>query len=113
MSANGATALQHNVMRHAFELLQSVGNMKNGVNRVINNLVRMIGTRGDPNDPLHPTLIFYFVRMAETLANYVTMYEHINSSKLLPITPSNMTTRVWDLINRKKAWKDIARRRKR
>ena len=91
------------------ELLQSEGNMKHGVNRVINIVVRMTGTRGDPNDPLHPTLIFYFVRMAETLATYVTLYEHINSSKLLPITPSDLTTRVWDLINRKKAWKDIAK----
>ena len=78
MSANGATALQQNIMRHALELLQSVGNMKNGVNRAINSLVRMIGTRDDPNDPLHPTLIFYCVRMAETLATYVTLYEHIN-----------------------------------
>ena len=83
MSANGATALQQNIMRHALELLQSVGNMKNGVNRAINSLVRMIGTRDDPNDPLHPTLIIYFVRMAETLAAYVMLYEHINSSRLL------------------------------
>ena len=47
--------------------------------------------------------------MAETLAAYVTLYEHISSSRLLPITPSDLTTRVWDLINRKKAWKDIAK----
>ena len=47
--------------------------------------------------------------MAETLATYVTLYEHISSSKLLPITPSDLTTRVWDLINRNKAWKDIAK----
>jgi hypothetical protein len=96
-------------MRHALELLQSVGNMKNGVNRVIDSVVRTIGARGDPNDPLHPTLIFYFVRMAEALAAYVTLYEHISSSRLLPITPSDLTTRVWDLINRKKAWKNIAK----
>ena len=83
--------------------------MKNGVYRVINSVVRMIGTRDDPNDPLHPTLIFYFVRMAETLAAYVTLYAHISSSRLLPITPSDLTTRVWDLINRKKACKDIAK----
>ena len=71
--------------------------------------MRMIGARDDPNDPLHPTLIFCFVRMAETLAAYVTLYEHISSSRLLPITPSDLTTRVWDLINRKKAWKDTAK----
>ena len=45
----------------------------------------------------------------KTLAAYVMLYEHISSSKLLPITPSDMTTRVWDLINRKTAWKDIAK----
>ena len=47
--------------------------------------------------------------MAETLATYVTLYKHISSSKLLPITPSDLTTRVWDLINRNKACKDIAK----
>jgi hypothetical protein len=94
MSVNGATALQHNIMRQAYELLQTVGTMKNGARRAINNIVRMIGARGDPDDPLHPTLIFYFVRMAETLAAYVTLYEHISSSKLLPITPSDLTPRV-------------------
>ena len=47
--------------------------------------------------------------MAETLATYVTLYEHISSSKLLRRTPSDLTTRVWDLINRKKAWRDIAK----
>ena len=92
------------------ELLQSVGNMKNGVNRVLNSVVRMIGTRDDPNDPLHPTLIIYFVRMAEALTAYVMLYEHISSSKLLPITPSDLTTRVWDLINGEGEFKYIAKR---
>ena len=50
-------------------------------------------------------MLFRSVRMAETLATYVTLYEHISSSTLMPITPSDLTTRVWDLINRKKAWK--------
>ena len=54
MSANGASALQQNIMRHALELLQSVGNVKNGVTRAIDSDVRTIGARGDPNDPLHP-----------------------------------------------------------
>ena len=96
-------------MRQAHELLQPVGAMKNGVNRVIHIIVRMIGARDGPKDPRHPTLIVYFVRMAETLATYVTLYENISVPKLLPITPSDMTTWVWDLINRKKAWKDIAK----
>ncbi|MFM7986757.1 MAG: hypothetical protein ACKPKO_46330 [Candidatus Fonsibacter sp.] len=80
MSANGSTALQQNTLRRALELLQSVGAINNGVNNVINSIVTMIGTIDDPTDPLHPTLTFYFVRMAETLATYVTMYEHIRSS---------------------------------
>ncbi|MFM7988441.1 MAG: hypothetical protein ACKPKO_54925, partial [Candidatus Fonsibacter sp.] len=39
------------------------------------------------------------------------LYEHIGSSQLLPITPSDLTTRVWDIINHKKAWKYIAGRK--
>ena len=45
------------------------------------------------------------------LAAYVMLYEHIGSSQLLPITPSDLTTRVWDIINHKKAWTDIAARK--
>ncbi|MFM7988356.1 MAG: hypothetical protein ACKPKO_54495, partial [Candidatus Fonsibacter sp.] len=69
----------------------------------------MIGERGDPNDPLFPTLTFYFVRLAETLATYVTLYEHLSSSKLLPITPSDLMNRAWDLINRNKEWSKLAK----
>ena len=36
------------------------------------------------------------------------LYEHLASSRLLPITPSDLTTRVWGVINHKKAWKVIA-----
>ena len=36
------------------------------------------------------------------------LYEHLASSRLLPITPSDLTTRVWDVINHKKEWTDIA-----
>ena len=111
MSAGGATALQQNILRRAHELLRPVGAIKNGVNKVLNSITRMIGGRDDENDALSPTLSFYFVRLAETLAAYVMLYEHIGSSKLLPITPSDLTTRVWDLINHKKAWRDIAGRK--
>ena len=67
-SANGATALQQNILRRAHELLRPVGAIKNGVNKVLNSITRMIGDRGDENDALSPTLSFYFVRLAETLA---------------------------------------------
>ena len=89
--------------------MQPVGAIKKGVDRVLNGITRMIGTRGDPNDPLFPTLTFYFVRLVETLATYVTLFEHLSSPKLLPITPSDIMTRVWDLINRKRKWQAIAR----
>ena len=111
VSAGGATALQQNILRRAHELLRPVGAIKNGVNKVLNNITRMIGGRDDENDALSPTLSFYFVRLAETLAAYVMLYEHIRSSRLLPITPSDLATRVWDLINHKKAWRDIAGRK--
>ncbi|MFM7985652.1 MAG: hypothetical protein ACKPKO_40705, partial [Candidatus Fonsibacter sp.] len=71
----------------------------------------MVGDRDARNCSLSPTLTFYFVRFAETLAAYVMLYEHIGSSRLLPITPSDLTTRVLDIINHKKAWRDIAGRR--
>ena len=109
VSANGATSLQQNIMRQALEIMQPVGAIKKGVDRVLNGIVRMIGTRGDPNDPLFPTLTFYFVRFVETLAAYVTLFEHLSSPKLLPITPSDLMTRVWDLINRNRKWQAIAR----
>jgi len=111
MAANGATALQQNILRRAHELLRPVGAIKNGVNKVLNSITRMIGGKDDENDALSPTLSFYFVRLAETLAAYVMLYEHIRSSRLLPITPSDLATRVWDLINHKKAWRDIAGRK--
>ncbi|MFM7984662.1 MAG: hypothetical protein ACKPKO_35595, partial [Candidatus Fonsibacter sp.] len=95
-----------NIMRQALELLKPVNAIKKGVNSVLNGIVGMIGKRGDPNDPLFPTLTFYFVRLAETLA-YMTLYEHLISSKLLPITPNDLMTRVWDLINRSKEWSKL------
>ena len=95
-------------MRQALELLKPVNAIKKGVNSVLNGVVGMIGERGNPNDPRFPTLTFYFVRLAETLATYVTLYEHLSSSKLLPITPSDLITRVWDLINRNKEWPKVA-----
>ena len=106
MSANGATALQQNILRRIKELMQPIGAIKNGVNKVLNSITRMITNRED--DQLSPTTTFYFVRMVETLAAYVMLYEHIGSAKLLPITPSDLTTRVWDIIDHKKAWRDIA-----
>ncbi|MFM7988422.1 MAG: hypothetical protein ACKPKO_54830, partial [Candidatus Fonsibacter sp.] len=105
VSANGATSLQQNITRQTLELLKPVGAIKKGVNSVLNGIVSMIGERGDPDDPddpLFPTLTFYLVRLAETLATYVTLYEHLSSSKLLSITPSDLMARVWDLINRNK-----------
>jgi hypothetical protein len=96
-------------MRQALEMMQPVGAIKKGVDRVLNGIVRMIGTRGDPNDPLFPTLTFYFVRFVETLATCVTLFEHLSSPKLLPITPSDIMTRVWGLINRSRKWKAIAK----
>ena len=110
VSANGATSLQQNIMRQALELLKPIGAIKNGVHKVLNGIVSMIGARrSGPDDPLFPTLTFYFVRLAETLATYVTLYEHLRSSKLLPITPSDLTTRVWDLINSNNEWQTIAK----
>ena len=55
-----------------------------------------------------PTMTFYFDRLIAALAAYIMLYVHLASSRLLPITPSDLTTRVWDVINHKKAWKDIA-----
>ena len=78
---------------------------------MLNSITRMIGDRDNDDDALSPTLSFYFVRLAETLAAYVMLYEHIGSSRLLPITPSDLMTPVWDLINHKKAWRDIAGRK--
>ena len=109
MLANGATALQPYIMRRTRKLLRPVGTIKNGVNKVLNSITRMISNRGD--DQLIPTSTFYFVRLVETLAAYVMLYEHIGSAKLLPITPSDLTTRVWGIINQKNAWKDIAGRK--
>ncbi|MFM8490639.1 MAG: hypothetical protein ACKN9X_01700, partial [Candidatus Methylopumilus sp.] len=77
-------------------LLRPVGAVKKRINTVLNSITRMIGDRDDDND---------------TLAAYVMLYEHIGSSQLPPITPSDLTTRVWDIINHKKAWKDIAARK--
>ena len=109
-SANGATSLQQNILRRAHELRRPVGAIKNGVNKVLHGITRMRGGRDDENDALTPTLTFYFVRLAETLAAYVMMYEHIGSPQLLPITPSDLTTRVWDIVNHKKDWRDRAGR---
>ncbi|MFM7987847.1 MAG: hypothetical protein ACKPKO_51900 [Candidatus Fonsibacter sp.] len=81
-------------MRQALELPKPVGAIKKGVNSVLNGIESMIGKRGDHDDPLFPTLTFDLVRLAETLATYATLYEHLSSSKLLPITPSDLTTRV-------------------
>ena len=53
MAANGATS---------HELLRPVGAIKNGVNKVLNNIIRMIGDRDDANYALSPSLTFYFVR---------------------------------------------------
>ena len=93
VSANGATSLQQNIMRQALEIMQPVGAIKKGVDRVLNGIVRMIGARGDSNDPLFPTLTLYFVRFVETLATYVKLFEHLSSPKLLPLTPSDLMTR--------------------
>jgi len=112
MSANGATALQQNILRRAQELLRPVGAIKSGLNSVINSITRM-ARDGDDSDPLMPTVTFYFVRLIEALAAYIMLYEHLASSSLLPITPSDLATRVWDVINHKKAWKDIAGGRER
>ena len=101
MLANGATALPQNIMRRAQELLRPVGAIKNGLNNVINNISRMVRNRDD-SDPLMPTATFYFLRLIEALAAYIMLYEHLASSRLLPITPSDLTTRVWDVINHKK-----------
>jgi hypothetical protein len=109
VSANGVSSLKQNIMRQSLEIMQPVGAIEKGVDRVLNGIVRMIGARGDPNDPLFPTLTFYFVRFVETLAAYVTLFEHLSSPKLLPITPNDLMTRVWDLINRDRKWKAIAR----
>ncbi|MFM7978208.1 MAG: hypothetical protein ACKPKO_02740, partial [Candidatus Fonsibacter sp.] len=54
---------------------------------------------------------FDFVRLAETLAAYVMLYEHIGTSRLLPVTPSDLATRFLGIINCKKAWRDIAGRK--
>ncbi|MFM7978493.1 MAG: hypothetical protein ACKPKO_04180, partial [Candidatus Fonsibacter sp.] len=91
--------------------LRPVGAIKNSVNTVLNSITRTIGNKDDENDSLSPTLSLYFVRLAETLAPYVMLYKHIGSSQLLPMPPSDLTTRVWDIINHKKAWKDIAGRK--
>jgi hypothetical protein len=112
MAAGSATSLQQHILRRAHELLRPVGAIKHGVNKVLNNITRMIRGKDNDDDALSPTLSFYFVRLAETLAAYVMLYEHIGSSKLLPITPSNLTTQVWDLINQKRAWRDIAGNKK-
>ncbi len=73
MSANGATSLQQNILRRAHELLRPVGAIKNGVNKVLNNIARRIGDKDDENDSLSPKLSLYFVRLAETLAAYVML----------------------------------------
>ncbi|MFM7985452.1 MAG: hypothetical protein ACKPKO_39670, partial [Candidatus Fonsibacter sp.] len=65
-----------------------------------------------PNtDVRTPTLTFYFARLAEPRAAYVMLYEHIGSSNLLPITLSDLMTRVRGLINQKKVWREIAGRK--
>ena len=43
MAANGATALQQTILRRAHELLRPVGAIKNGVNKALNIITRMIG----------------------------------------------------------------------
>ena len=96
-------------MRQALELLKPVGAIKKGANKVLNGILSMIGARGDPDDPLFPALTFYFVRLADTFAAYVTLYEHLSSSKLLPITPRDLMTRAWDLINHNKEWQSLAK----
>ncbi|MFM7989953.1 MAG: hypothetical protein ACKPKO_62630, partial [Candidatus Fonsibacter sp.] len=60
MAANGATALQQHILRRAQDLLRPVCAIKNGVNKVLNNIARMIGDRDDENDAPSPTLSFYF-----------------------------------------------------
>ena len=110
MFANGATSLQQHILRQAHELLRLVVAIKSGVNRVVNSITRMIGDRDADTDALTPTLTFYFAWLVETLAAYAMLYEHIGLSRLLPATPSDLMTRVWDLIDQKKAWRDIAGR---
>lgn len=58
-----------------------------------------------------PIMTTYCIRMVETLAAYVVLYEHIGSSKLLPITPNDLTTRARGRINQNNTWKDIAGRK--
>ena len=73
MPANGATTLQQNILRQAEELLRPVGAIKHGVTNVLNNTTRMINN-GDPNNPLVPTVSFYFVRLARRLHHTVRSY---------------------------------------
>jgi hypothetical protein len=88
-------------------LLRPVGAIKNGLNKVSNSITRMARDRDD-SDPLMPTMTLYFVRLIETLAAYIMLYEHLASSRLLPITPSDLTAQVWGVINQNKAWEDIS-----
>ena len=88
-------------------MLRPVGTLKNGVNAVLKSITRMIINRGKPNDQLSPTMMFYFARLVETPGAYVVLHEHIGSSKLLPITPPDLTTRACDLMKQRQAWKDI------
>ena len=53
----------------------------------------------------------YCVQLVETLAACATLYEHIGSSKLMPIALSDLTRRAWGRINQKDAWADIAGRK--
>ena len=64
-------------------MLNLVGLIPDELITLITSIARNMG---DNDDPLRPTLSFYFVRRVEALAVYDLMDEYIRSSKLLNIT---------------------------
>ena len=60
------------------------------------------------DDPLRPTLSFYFVRCVEALAVYDLMYAYIKSTKRIQVTSKDVKARVSELLTGKPNWQSVA-----
>ena len=96
---------QQRLLHKLQELLGPVGLIRNRLMKLIASVERKMA-RND--DPLRPTLSFYFVRCVEALAAYGLMYSYIKSGKLIQITSEDVQARIPELLQGKPNWRSVA-----
>jgi hypothetical protein len=96
---------KQSILNKLLELLSPIGSIRGGLLKLVTSITRKMSAT---DNPLRPTLNFYFVRFIEALAVYDLMYEYIKSAKLLRITSEDAKARAQDLINQKAACRSIA-----